>query len=639
MLMKRPYAAAVGAALGLALYAPAAFAGLYPTQTCVSAKLKSAAKKCQSDLKAWSGWDNGGGTDNTKRDDALAKNATKLSDAWTKAETKSASKGVDCVDTTSTAADLGTAMDAAVADIVNTINTGLNLSNQVDAKCGAALIKAAAKKCGAFLKAESTYVKKIAKDVGGAERDAAQTKASGKFTAAFGQALTGCPTSATTNQIEGKVDDLSDSVLTDTTVSPNVPTTWTAVVPPTSIEYSNYTGLGGSHILTPLCSRNTPYTYYVKRGTGDGAHKLLVYYQGGGACWDDTTCTPDVGAFDDDVTPGDNPANTTTGFGDLNNPNNPFSTWNAVFVSYCTGDIHWGDNARFYHSPFTNQNYPIKHFGYQNAKVAEKWAREHFVNPDEIFVTGSSAGAYGAVLHGIILHDVYPASQFNVIGDAGNGVITQTFLQNNLEPAWKVQQHLPTFIPGLNGNITTLTISDLYGRAAAYYAPRDTRFAMYTSAWDGGGGSQTFFYNVMLNGVLDSGNWWHSSCAWNANMKQNDVNAFTLAPNNFRYYIGPGSRHTIYGSNRVYTETHGGVPPFVDWINDMRAGAPGWTNVECSDCSLLGACDGASPVPGASCQHDAECSPGVCTPIDARPSPGQNPPNPFLADGVVSCPP
>ena len=32
-----------------------------------------------------------------------------------------------------------------------------------------------------------------------------------------------------------------------------------------------------------------------------------------------------------------------------------------------------------------------------NAQVVEKWAREHFVTPEQVFVTGSSAGAYGAI--------------------------------------------------------------------------------------------------------------------------------------------------------------------------------------------------------------------------------------------------
>jgi hypothetical protein len=139
----------------------------------------------------------------------------------------------------------------------------------------------------------------------------------------------------------------------------------------------------------------------------------------------------------------------------------------------------------------------------------------------------------------------------------------------------------------------------------------------------------------MVNGVFDAGNWWHSSCAWNSQMIANDLDAFAEAPANYRYYIGPGSRHTIYGSNRVYTETHGGVPKFVDWLNDMRSGSLTWNNVECTDCSLLGSC-AAGANAGASCQHDSECPTSTCSPIDARPNPLAPPFE--LGDGVVNCP-
>lgn len=624
MSKMRPLAAALGAAVGLALVAPAAFAaGPYAGQACVSAKLKSAATQCQADLKAWSKWETT--QDAIARDAALGANAAKLATAWTKAEGKATAKGADCVETTLTAAETSTALDAAISDIVTSINTGLTLP--ADGKCGAALLKAASKKCGAFLKAESTYLKKLAKDPAGTGRDAAQTKASTKFTTAFTAAATGCSTTATVTDIEDKIDQLTEDTVTDATTSPHTASTWTEVDPPTTVTYQG-------RPFSPICSRGTPYAYWVKRGSEDGLHKLLVYYQGGGACWDAATCAAATGAFDDDVTPGDNPANTTTGLGDLTNPNNPFANWNAVFISYCTGDIHWGDNKALYKSGPPFGNVSIQHKGFENAKVVEKWAREHFVNPDEVFVTGSSAGAYGAILHGIYLHDVFPASKFNVVGDAGNGVITQHFLTVDIAN-WNIQPNIPSFIPGLNASVQTLTIADLYGKAAAFYLPRGSHFAQYTTAYDGGSGSQTFFYNVMVNGILDNANWWHSSCAWNTQMKANDLAAAAEAPSNYRYYIGPGSRHTIYGSNRVYTETHGGVPTFVDWLNDMRAGAVGWTNVECTDCSLLGSCAGGANA-GASCQHDSECPASTCTPIDARPSPLQHPFE--LGDGLVNCP-
>src|SRR6185369_13400289 len=162
--------------------------------------------------------------------------------------------------------------------------------------------------------------------------------------------------------------------------------------------------------LHPICSLNTPYHFFVKKGT---VNKLVMYYQGGGACWDYNTCHL-IGTFDKDVNPSgsDNPNNTTTVFGDLTNPNNPFKDWNIVFVSYCTGDIHFGDNSKNYGGT------PTFHFGWHNARVAEKFAREHFVAPDEVFVTGSSAGAYGAFFNAPLHREVWPASQISVLADA-----------------------------------------------------------------------------------------------------------------------------------------------------------------------------------------------------------------------------
>ena len=56
-----------------------------------------------------------------------------------------------------------------------------------------------------------------------------------------------------------------------------------------------------------------------------------------------------------------------------------------------------------------------------NAQVAEKWAREHFVFPEQVFVTGSSAGAYGAVVNSLPLQEfAWPSSDFAVLGDAGS---------------------------------------------------------------------------------------------------------------------------------------------------------------------------------------------------------------------------
>jgi hypothetical protein len=285
------------------------------------------------------------------------------------------------------------------------------------------------------------------------------------------------------------------------------------------------------------------------------------------------------------VTPGDNPGLQHAGFADITNPQNPFRDWNIVFVSYCSCDIHFGDAAQDYAGAFPTIH--IEHRGFQNAKVVEKWAREHFVNPDEVFVTGSSAGAYGAWFHGPLLESVWPASHFNVLADAGNGVVTQQFLDDEF-PHWNFEANLPSNIPGLTDVLHNGTGIPGYTKLVTAFFP-DTRWAHYASAFDGGLGGQTGFYNVMLNpnDVSQWTSWWHASCAFHDKMRMQAVETAAAVPSNYRYYIGTGSRHTMYGSNKVYTDTMGGVPTIVSWVNGMLGGTPAWTNVECTNCGLL----------------------------------------------------
>jgi hypothetical protein len=279
----------------------------------------------------------------------------------------------------------------------------------------------------------------------------------------------------------------------------------------------------------------------------------------------------------------DNPNFVGSGFADMSNPDNPFRDWSVVFVSYCSCDIHFGDAAQDYANG-------IEHRGFQNARVVEKWAREHFVNPEQIFVTGSSAGAYGAWFHGPLLHETWPASEFQVLADAGNGVITQDFLENSF-PNWNFIGNIPPEYPEIKEIIETGGGVPEYTKFVAGRFP-NTRWAHYSTAFDGGLGGQTGFYNVMLNdnNPIAATTWWNGSCAFTEAMRQQAVDtaaAIDLTSGNYRYYIGTGSRHTMWGSNKVYTDTTGGVPTLVDWVNAMLDGTVDWTNVECTNCGLL----------------------------------------------------
>ena len=559
------------------MWAPRAHAGVDPVNLCVSTKMKSAGKYCQSVLKAWSTWDKN--QDVAKRDAALSKAAGKLEDQWSKAETKATSKGGDCALPTVSADELKLIVGTAVTEIVGEINTGLDLGNKDDATCGSKFLKAAAKKCSDFLKAESKHIKKPEKDPDRATLEADKAKASQKFTDSA-TPLT-CATGTSVTLVEESIDGLTSDVVYSTTVSPSVDNTQFMTISPTgTITYQGKD-------LTPTCMNSSPYSFFAKRGS---ENKLVMYYQGGGACWEQLTCL--IPVCDNSVNPGgsDNPNTWTSGFADLTNPDNPFKDWNIVLVSYCSCDIHFGDAAQDYNNNNPATPLHVEHRGFHNAKVVEKWARERFLDPEVVFVTGSSAGAYGAIFHAPLLEDVWKSSEFRVLGDAGNGVITPSFLQNEFNN-WNFKANLPTTIPGVVEAIDNGTGVPAYMQAVAKYFP-ETNWANYSAAFDGGSGGQTGFYNVMLNGnnPVFGAFWWQASCAFNQKMHQQAVDteaAVAANDNNYRYYIGTGSRHTMWGHNKVYSDTTGGVPTIVDWVNEMLTSGPGWVNVEASPFNVL----------------------------------------------------
>jgi hypothetical protein len=564
-------------ALAAVTIAPAVvMAKPYPTNVCVARKQDAAGAYCKRVLKAWAGWDRTGNAGG--RDAKIADAGAQLARLWAKAEANAARDGSDCADTTLSSSALTTLVGSATGAIVAAVNDGLDLTRRKEAGCGRALLDAAAKKCATLLGLESKWVRNLAKDPRGVKRATGRARAAATFQDTFDRKRRlGCPTAATGDGLEALVDGLVADVVTETTVSPNVPDTeYMTIAPAGSVQYLGKT-------FTPECIKGTPYYFFAKRGS---VNKLVVYYQGGGACWDSLTCS--VPVCDSSVTPGERPNVAGSGFADLSEPSNPFRDWNVVFVSYCSCDVHFGDAAQDY-PPLSAGDPPIhiEHRGYHNSRVVEKWAREHFVNPEQIFVTGSSAGAYGAWFNAPLHHEVWPASRFQVLADAGSGVITVDFLQNEFSN-WDFRKNIPPDIPGVVESLDEGTGIVGYTKAVTSFFPQ-TRWAHYSSAFDGGTGGQTGFYNIMLNdnNPLAALTWWEGSCAFNAKMREQALETAAAVPSNYRYYIGTGSRHTMWGSNKVYTDTTGGVPLLVDWVTAMLDGTPAWTNVEAEDSGLL----------------------------------------------------
>ena len=601
MLPHRPARAALyavaGAALSvLLLAAPAGAARLYGTDRCVSDKLRAVGEVCQAVLRSYEVWE--GHQDQARLDASLGKARVKLAKAWGRAE-KRVAKEVDCAETTATSAEVAGLVEDAAQALAAAVNDGLDLGVKGDAQCGAELLRAAQGACEDLLRAQSLHLRQRTADRRRLRLQADEATVLADFQESAGAARNGCPTNATTLVLQDQLEGLVDEAVHAATVSPAVDDqAWERITPEEEVSY-----LGRK--LHPICAHGTPYAFFARRGT---VNKLAIFYGGGGACWNYGTCVQ-LPVYKQEVTETETPNSVTTGFGDYADPRNPFHDWNAVFVSYCTGDVHWGDEA--YPHDLNGTVETIQHKGAVNARVAEKWARDHFVNPEEIFVSGSSAGAYGAIAQAPYLMEfAWPSSQFAVVGDAGNGVITEEFLVNDISK-WGVEKNAPRWIEALDGPITELSIVDLYVEVARQYPWN--RLGTLTSAYDGTSGGQSGFYNIMRNhgNPISALVWWNASCEWNGIMRAQNVETASRA-SNFHYYIGPGFRHTAFGNDKVYDQTTGNVPTIVSWVEAMLAGSPDWVNVECEDCGQRVASDPELP---------------------------EGPPPPFDMDGNIVCDP
>lgn len=330
---------------------------------------------------------------------------------------------------------------------------------------------------------------------------------------------------------------------------PDVPEGWTVIEP------------GGETI----CSRGTDYRYAVRRGT---VNKVVIDFMGGGACWDDLTCSIAGSIFNDNAD--DLEAFTAMqlqGIYNVDNPDNPFADWWHIFIPYCTGDIHWGNATTTYGSGANEIT--IEHRGGVNARAVLDWAAEEFSGPDQIFVTGCSAGAYGSILWAPEILERFPDAQLTQMGDSGAGIITDEFFSDSF-PSWNALDSFPAFIPTLDpatNDIEGLNASDLYGRIAQHYP--DIVFSQYHTAYDN---NQAFYFSAMGGG---------DQFAWSEQMYERMDYAESLA-DNVTTFIAPGERHCIVVFDAFYEVESNGVR-LVDWVNQLIAGERP-ESVRCVDC-------------------------------------------------------
>lgn len=402
--------------------------------------------------------------------------------------------------------------------------------------------------------------------------------------------------SCTQSDSEKDPDASSDTQETESVNKPWERIEWKTADDGKYVEFA-YNGLQPSCTNAP--GTDPEFAFFFREGI---SNNLVVYFQGGGACWHENntitqkTCTQELTDFEntdtfDLVGAGKGVLLGAGGIFDFTKSENPFKDWSFIYIPYCSGDLFWGAKDNEYSST-------VRHRGHVNTRVVIEWMKNKFqTQPDNIFLTGISAGSYGAVFNFPFIKEEFSDSQFHVFADAGNGVMNADFKSSGLVN-WGIQlptsSKLPvtsTFTDLDDLEVSDLEIASLYATIANHYST--TKFAQYTTAWDN---SQTYYYNVMEN--IENPDVWSDItsdtsiwCDWHDAMLVNVAATESLSDvGNFKYYIAPGEGHTILGSPGMYTETSNNVG-LLDWINAMLTNGNDFDNVMCvDDCDKPVAC-------------------------------------------------
>jgi hypothetical protein len=303
------------------------------------------------------------------------------------------------------------------------------------------------------------------------------------------------------------------------------------------------------------CSGDQSFAFYARQGD---PRRLMVYFQGGGGCWNSVNCDlRGRPTFDPWVDSTDSPAN-AGGLLDLANLSNPVREFSIVFVPYCTGDVHLGASTLTYFTTTQREaarSYTIHHAGAANVARALEWVYANVARPELIFVAGSDAGAVASPVYAAQLARHYRQARVVQLGDAAGGFRANAI--PGILARWGAMDVLrrdPAYaaLDSAGMNFEAFYI------VAARQAPRAT-FAQFNTAEDGT--QLALLEQLGVRGiplpVLLARN-------------LSDVRNANLA---FRSYTAPGSLHTILLRPAFYLLAVDGVR-IRDWVAALIEGRP-----------------------------------------------------------------
>lgn len=362
--------------------------------------------------------------------------------------------------------------------------------------------------------------------------------------------------------------------------------TWDAVTLPASTGAS--------------CGNGTPYRFFVNKALFTS--KTVIMFEGGGACWQQGVCQGEggiLGASNPDGIPSNYLTGLTRSFLGLITPFtariDPLASvqtqsWNIVYVPYCTGDVHVGNKVTVYSDADPAHPRTEYHRGDRNIVAMANWLAANLKQPDELLVTGFSAGGTGATAQYATVRNALRPKKSSLLNDSGpffnaplGGDANQhpsVPLHTKIREAWGLTEPtgiVPRLLTQLPGSLDANNFGNIT-KGLSQQFPND-RFGFATFQRDGVYSmfSYASFFDSVKNAPDDKTKFDVVNSLWMKDVNQWVADLSTL-PNvgiYVPYWRGLGASHTLtvfdFGNTGVEDAGISSVKAFIDNTLDRSA--------------------------------------------------------------------
>lgn len=284
---------------------------------------------------------------------------------------------------------------------------------------------------------------------------------------------------------------------------------------------------------------------YVASHRPGNPKRVALVLEGGGACWDWGTCYAIQFAKDRSSGPP-----RWRGLMEQRDEN-PLRDHAIIYGDYCDGSVWTGDRDVVYRAP-DGTTVPTFHRGLRNLGATVGWMRRLYPAPEQIFITGASAGGYGTMAAWSVVRTAWPDTEIVVLNDSGPWLFNPDKRDVMVEPIyrhWGLRERIPEDCPD--------ACDDQLLYLLDWALPQDNRvrigLLMHLNDFTIGTG----YLGVGL-GFPDL-------------LREATGAVHARHPAQFRRFFIEGTRHTIIGSRDLWALEAGGQR-FTDWLGALLAG-------------------------------------------------------------------